>query len=159
MTLAALEIHVAEAMAARLAALADEQGEPLFAAVLSALEVAALTTWPRTPAALVLPISDEAEESTTRKVERAPVQHFVRLGVAYLVSAPNDRTGARGRERLSPVLAAARRALAGWQPPGQREVLEFRRGRLVGAEDGRVQWTDEFEIRRVASAGVVEVAP
>lgn len=62
----------------------------------------------------------------------------------------------RGKDRVSPVLAAARLALAGWQPPGQREVLSFRRGRLVAAVDGRVQWLDEYEIRRVASAGVIE---
>ena len=129
---------------------------PVFAAVLSALDTAALTAWPKTPAALVLPISDEAEESTTRRVENAPVQHVVRVGVSVMVAAPNDRGGARGRERLSALLARARQALAGWTPPGQREVLSFRRGRLVSLEDGRMQWLDEYEIRRVARAGVVE---
>ena len=52
----------------------------------------------------------------------------------------------------------ARQALAGWAPPGQREVLSFRRGRLVSLEDGRLQWLDEYEIRRIARAGVVEAA-
>ena len=155
--LAALEIHVADAMAARLASLEGEGGAPLFAAVLSALDAAALTAWPKTPAALVLPVSDEAEESTTRRVENAPVQHVVRIGVSLMLAAPNDRSGARGRERLSPLLARARRGLAGWTPPGQREVLSFRRGRLVSLEDARLQWLDEYEIRRVARAGVVEV--
>ena len=156
MTLAALEMHLADAMAARLAALAGEDGAPLFAAVLSALDTAALTTWPKTPAALVLPVSDEAEESTTRRVENAPVQHVVRVGVSVMVAVPNDRTGARGQARLSALLAHARQALSGWAPPGQREVLSFRRGRLVSLEDARVQWLDEYEIRRVARAGVVE---
>ena len=157
MTLVALEMHLADAMAERLAALtADDGGDPVFAAVLSALDTAALTAWPKTPAALVLPISDEAEESTTRRVENAPVQHLVRVGVSVMVAAPNDRGGARGRERLSALLARARQALAGWTPPGQREVLSFRRGRLVSLEDGRMQWLDEYEIRRVARAGVVE---
>jgi len=73
-----------------------------------------------------------------------------------MVAAPNDRSGARGRARLSALLAHARQALAGWAPPGQREVLSFRRGRLVSLEDGRMQWLDEYEIRRVARAGVVE---
>ncbi len=156
MTLAALEIHLADAIAVRLAGLVDDDDAPLFAAVLSALDTAALTAWPRMPAALVLPVSDEAEESTTRRVESAPVPHVVRIGVSLMVAAPNDRTGARGRERLSSLLAEARQALAGWAPPGQREVLSFRRGRLVSLEDGRVQWLDEYEIRRVARAGVVE---
>ena len=156
MTLVALEMHLADAMAERLAALTAEDGAPVFAAVLSALDTAALTAWPKTPAALVLPISDEAEESTTRRVENAPVQHVVRVGVSVMVAAPNDRGGARGRERLSALLARARQALAGWAPPGQREVLSFRRGRLVSLEDGRMQWLDEYEIRRVARAGVVE---
>ena len=156
MTAAALEFHVADAIAERLSALDGDDGAPLFAAVLSALESAALTSWPKAPAALVLPISDEADESTTRRVEWEPVQHSVRIGVAVIVRAPNDRTGATGRERLSPVLAAARLTLAGWRPPGQREVLSFLRGRLVAAEDARVQWLDEYQIRRVASAGVIE---
>ena len=156
MTLAALEMHLADAMAERLAALAAEDGAPVFAAVLSALDAAVLTAWPKTPAALVLPISDEAESSTTGRVESAPVQHVVRIGVSVMVSAPNDRGGVRGRERLSALLARARQALAGWAPAGQREVLSFRRGRPVSLEDGRLQWLDEYEIRRVARAGVVE---
>ena len=156
MTLAALEMHLADAMAAQLAALETDDDAPAFSAVLSALDTAALTAWPKTPAALVLPISDEAEGSTTRRVEGAPVQHVVRVGVSIMVAAPNDRGGARGRERLSALLARARQALSGWAPPGQREVLSFRRGRLVSLEDGRLQWLDEYEIRRVARAGVVE---
>ena len=156
MTLAALEMHLADAMAERLTALEGEDGAPVFAAVLSALDTAALTAWPKTPAALVLPVSDEAEESTTRRVENPPVQHVVRVGVSVMVAAPNDRSGARGRGRLSALLAHARQALAGWTPPGQREVLSFRRGRLVSLEDGRLQWLDEYEIRRIARAGVVE---
>ena len=158
MTLAALEMHVADAMAERLAALQAEDGAAVFAAVLSALDTAALTAWPKMPAALVLPVSDEAEESTTRRVEKAPVQHVVRVGVSVMVAAPNDRTGTRGRVRLSALLAQARQALAGWAPPGQREVLSFRRGRLVSLEDGRLQWLDEYEIRRVARAGLVETS-
>ena len=156
MTFAALEMHLADAMAERLAALTAEDGAAAFAAVLSALDTAALTARPRTPAALVLPISDEADESTTRRVENPPVQHVVRVGVSVMVAAPNDRTGARGRGRLSGLLAQARQALAGWTPPGQREVLSFRRGRLVSLEDGRLQWLDEYEIHRIARAGVVE---
>ncbi len=156
MTAAALEFHLAYAMAARLVALEGEDGAPLFATVLSTYDAAALASWPKTPAALVLPISDEANEDITRRIEQAPVEHFVRIGVAVIVAAPNDRTGARGRDRLSPLLAQVRQALAGWRPPAMREVLSFRRGRLVAAEDGRVQWTDEFEIRRMARAGVIE---
>lgn len=155
--LEALEFHIAEAMAARLAALAGDDGAPIFADVLTAMDTSTLARWPKTPAALVLPISDEADESTTRRVENAPVNHFVRIGVSVIVAAPNDRTGKRGVDRTSPVLAQARQALAGWQPPGQREVLAFLRGRLIAADNGRVQWTDEFEIRRVARAGTIEV--
>ena len=156
MTAAALEFHVAEAMAARLAALEGDGGAPLFADVLTAMDASALTGWPKTPAALVLPVSDEADEDTTRRVAQAPVQHFVRIGVAIIVRAPNDRTGKLGVDRTSPVLAQARRALAGWRLPEQREVLSFRRGRLVSAADGRVQWIDEYELRRVARAGVID---
>ena len=86
------------------------------------------------------------------------MQHVVRVGVSLMVAAPNDRGGARGRERLSALLTRARQALAGWAPPEQREVLSFRRGRLVSLEDGRLQWLDEYEIRRVARAGVIEAA-
>ncbi len=43
MTLAALEMHLADAMAERLAALTGDDGAAVFAAVLSALDTAALT--------------------------------------------------------------------------------------------------------------------
>ena len=49
MTLAALEMHLADAMAERLTALMAEDGEAVFAAVLSALDTAALTAWPNDP--------------------------------------------------------------------------------------------------------------
>ena len=117
MTLLALEMHLADAMAERLAALTADGGDPVFAAVLSALDTAALTAWPKTPAALVLPISDEAEESTTRRVENAPVQHLVRVGVSVMVAAPNDRGGARGSG--SPPCSPA---------PGKRSPVGHRRG-------------------------------
>ena len=162
MTLAALEIHLADAMAERLAALKADDGAPVFAAVLSALDTAALTSWPKTPAALVLPISDEAEGSTTRRVEGTPVQHVVRVGVSLMVAAPNDPTTAAvragGGASLCPACSPApgRRSPAGRRLSSARWFCRFRRGRLVSLEDGRLQWLDEYEIRRVARAGVIE---
>ena len=114
MTLAALEICISPtpwpSASPRSRATAARPSSP---PLLSALDTAALTAWPKTPAALVLPVSDEADESTTRRVENPPVQHVVRIGVSIMVAAPNDRGDTRGRGRLSALLAQVRQALAG----------------------------------------------
>ena len=67
---------------------------------------------------------------------------------------PHRRRPAR---RLARLLGATRALLAGWTPavevdgedvPVSRETLQFRRGRLVGIDGGRVEWSDEYTLRR-----------
>ena len=136
----AIEFIAIEAITARL------EAAGLYKEVLGALDAAALSAAPRTPAAFVLPLAEDAAESVAPAVEAT---QFVTatIGVQTLLSAPNDRGGARARGELSALLAASRELLAGWRPPGAREVLAFHRGRLIGIDGGYVEWRDEYRLR------------
>ena len=160
----AFEIYLVDRIADRLRELTNPPGGEnaalFFKAVLGTLEAAVLETWPQTPTAVVLPLADDADESVAPLVEEAAQQYLVTIGVSILVAAPNDRKGALGLERLSPALAYARAALSGWAPGGlldNRLTLSYRRGRLLRADGGRVQWQDEYQMSRWArGGGVVE---
>ena len=150
MTARAIEFRAVDAIIARL----EETG--IYREVLGALDVAALSSWPRTPAAFVLPVAEDATDSVAPAIQAT--QHTTAtIGVQTLLSAPNDRTGGRTRDELSEVLAASRAALAGWTPEGAREVLQFRRGFLIGIDGGRVEWRDEYHLRWW-TAGIVRDA-
>lgn len=135
----AAELSAVAAVAARL----GEAG--VYEEVLGVLDAAGGVS-PRTPAAFVLPLAEDAAESVAPAV-RAVQYTTATIGVQSVISAPNDRTGARARDELSALLAASRAALAGWKPPGGREVLRFYRGRLLGIDGGRVFWLDEYRLR------------
>lgn len=138
----AAELSAVAAVAA-VAARLEEAG--IYEEVLGVLDAAGGVS-PRTPAAFVLPLAEDAAESVAPAV-RATQYTTATIGVETVVSAPNDRTGARARDELSALLAASRAAIAGWKPPGAREVLRFHRGRLLGIDGGRVFWRDEYRLR------------
>ena len=149
MTAQALEFVAVSAIIERL------EAAGIYREVLGVLDVAALSDWPRTPAAFVLPLAEDAADSVAPAI-RATQQTTDTIGVETLVAAPNDRTGGRVRDRLSEILGASRAALAGWKPEGAREVLQFHRGFLIGIDGGRVAWRDEYRLKRwVESAGIV----
>ena len=127
------------------------EGSGIYNEVLGVLDAAALGAWPRSPAAFVLPLSEDAADSVAPAVQ-ATQQIMATIGVQTLLSAPNDRTGGRAHDELSEVLATSRAALAGWTPGGAREVLQFRRGFLIGIDGGRVEWRDEYRMRWWASS-------
>ena len=147
MTAQAIEFRAVAAIVERL----ERSG--IYQEVLGALDVAALSSWPRTPAAFVLPLAEDAADSVAPAIQ-ATQQTTATIGVQTLLSAPNDRTGGRARDELSEVLAASRAALVGWTPEGAREVLQFRRGFLIGIDGGRLEWRDEYRLRWWISAGV-----
>ncbi len=146
--LQALEFVTVAAIVARL------EAAGIYKEVLGALDVAALSSLPRTPAAFVLPLAEDAADSVAPAIQ-ATQQTTATIGVQSLLSAPNDRSGARARDELAEVLAASRAALAGWTPEGAREVLQFRRGFLVGIDGGRLEWRDEYRLRWWASSAGV----
>ncbi len=145
MTAPAIEFRAVAAIVGRL------EATGIYREVLGALDVAALSSWPRTPAAFVLPLAEDAADSVAPAIQAT--QHTTAtIGVQTLMSAPNDRSGTRARDELAEVLAASRAALAGWTPEGAREVLQFRRGFLIGIDGGRVEWRDEYRLRWWVSA-------
>ena len=154
----AIEIGLVEQTAARLMEFdGDADGGALFAEVLGVLDAAAADKPPRAPAAIVAPSALRADEPVSRVVAHAPQRFALTIAVVHIVAAPNDRQGSRARDRLSEALTRSRRALSGWGPPGQREVLALRRGRLLDVAGGRVSWADEYEIAQwTVSGGVAE---
>ena len=157
----AIEFHAAEQVRLRLAGLEDGGGRVFLSATLAVDEPGdGAAAPPRTPAVVVAPLGNSAEEIVARRVESAPQRHAVRITAAHFIQAPNDRDGSRAHARLSRVLAASRRALAGWRPDGQREVLMFRGGRLLVEDGGNFAWADVYEIGAwTRHGGVVEAAP
>lgn len=128
--------------------LARRERTPPFGEVLGALEAAALKTWPKVPAAIVTPLTEDAPEGVAPSVGAVQLVEST-IAVTVIVAAPNDRTGATRRDELSALVGGARAMVAGWKPAGARETLQFRRGRLVGLDGGRVEWRDEFSLRHV----------
>lgn len=130
--------------------LEERERTPPFGKVLGALEAAALKTWPQVPAAIVTPLAEDAPEGVAPAVGAVQLVEST-IAVTVIVAAPNDRTGATRRDELSALVGGARAMVAGWRPEGARETLQFRRGRLVGLDGGRVEWRDEFSLRHVRS--------
>ncbi|WP_420585833.1 phage tail terminator protein [Ruegeria sp.] len=114
--------------------------------VLGALEAAALSAWPQTPAAIVTPLADDAPEGVAPNA--GAIQQVTSIiAVTLIIAAPNDATGASRRDELGALLGGVRMMVAGWQPDGARETLQFRRGRLAGLDGGRIEWREEYSLR------------
>ncbi len=148
-----LETHAIEFLAvAATAARLKEAG--IYKEVLGALDTAALKDYPQTPAAAVLPLTDDAAEDVAPKIG-ATQRYKSIIAVQTMLSAPNDRSGTRAHNELSEILGEVRALISGWKPPGSSEVMQFRRGRLLRVDGGRVEWRDEYELLWWAgSAGV-----
>lgn len=154
---AALELYLVEQATERLIAFDATEGK-LFAEILGVVEAAGYAEQPRTPAAVIAPIAERGDEAVAPRVPDSPQRFTVTIGVVHVVQAANDRKGDRARDRLSRALTRSRRALAGWQPPGQREAMTLRRGRIVRVDGGRVSWVDEYEIGHWPSQGGIAAA-
>ena len=154
---AALELYLVEQATERLINFDAAEGK-LFAEILGVVEAAGYAEQPRTPAAVIAPIAERGDEAVAPRVPESPQRFTVTIGVVHVVQAANDRKGDRARDRLSRALTRSRRALAGWQPPGQREAMTLRRGRIVRVDGGRVSWVDEYEIGHWPSQGGIAAA-
>ena len=121
----------------------DEAG--IYRNVLGALDASALKTWPKTPAVFVVPLAETVADSLA---PRAGAVQRVETTVAIqtLIAAPNDPTGRKARTELANVLGASRGVLSGWCPEGAAEALTWRRGLLLGLENGRLEWRDEYAL-------------
>ena len=112
----------------------------------------------RTPVA-ALGLIEERTDEFYRRSNREPwrlgkdgaVQRLeATLGVLIVVSAKNDPggVGTKKAARLEPLRDAVRRVLLGWTPDvapeTQPEPLMLMQGRLVGLQDGRLWWQEDY---------------
>lgn len=121
------------------------------AAVLAALDVAALQdVSPTPPAVLVAPssVAIGADAAATAGVEGAPQAHDITLVVHTIVAAPNEVIPeGKTRDEAGWLLYAVRRALTNWTPDGWFERLQYAGGRLVSLDGACMEWADEFRGR------------
>ena len=143
---------------------------PALRLVAGAGEYAALQQLPpseKMPAAYVLPMDDTgrpnglASALVRQQVER-------RITIVLMTRNLRDSRGENAAEQLEPLLAAIRANLVGWTPvlaaqPAQGaqminpEAMEFRRGRLIGIDEGVLSWSEEYAcsaVLRVSFSGV-----
>ncbi len=143
---------------------------PALRTVAGAGEYAALKEIPareKMPAAFVLPMDDSGQPNRmASQVLRQQVDR--RISVVLLTRNASDTRGEKAAELLEPTVALIRAALVGWTPvlavqPAEGaalsspEPLEFRRGRLIGIEDGVLSWSEEYACRAVLSVTPSEV--
>ncbi len=112
---------------------------------LSAELLAAQESLRTTPAAFVVPISDNpASRPGTGNTIRS---QNVNATVAVVLAVSNSRGSSSGSE-ASTDLQAIRRAvmdsLIGWQPPGADLGISYAGGRAFAFKDSTVWWTDRF---------------
>ncbi len=123
-----------------------------YVVALGALDVAGLARNLKSPAAVVVPTSEDAAESVAPQATVAPQYTRMIIAVETLIKAPNDRTGTGSRGRLGEVIGQSRALCAGWRPvradgsaiPGVRQALQLRRGALVEIDGSWVAWRDEY---------------
>ena len=114
------------------------------------------TTPPAIPAVVVFVAGDDATESNAP--EAGVLQRVTAtLAVAHVIPARNTKRNAGGPavDPMAQLTGLTRAQLNGWRPPGppgRRDSLAFRRGRLTAIADGRAVWQDEYTISwRVAA--------
>ncbi|MCY4548122.1 MAG: hypothetical protein OXC28_07130 [Defluviicoccus sp.] len=134
-----------EAVRGRIAA-----GDTGFRSVESTLE-AARNRAPRTPAAIVYPLADDAGENLGGRAT-AVQRVTARLAVLHIVAAPNDPQGAKARAELGLLVGAIRALLLGWTPDGAAAPLRLVGGSLEDVVDGRVFWSDRYAVDWVLDA-------
>lgn len=99
-----------------------------------------------TPSAFVLPLAEAGDgmgllSSTGQRLTLA-------FGVVHCLSNRRDAQGGAAMDDLATHRAALKTALIGWVPNAATgEAVNFKAGRLLKMDgDGRLWWTDEFEL-------------
>lgn len=105
-----------------------------------------------TPAVVVFLAGDDATESVAPEVGALQRVRAI-LAVVHVIDARNTPRGAGGPavDPLAALAGRTRGALNGWRP-ARRDTLALTRGRLLGIEDGRAIWQDEYAVSWRAAA-------
>lgn len=122
------------------------QQAPSLAHVAGGVSLAALKSVPsRTPAAFVLPVSEQAGPNTsgTLEVNQRIVRRFA---VIVVVRDVRDATGEAAYDGgLSQARGEIDAALVGWAPEPGAGLVTRAGGRLLSFSSGALWWQDEFE--------------
>lgn len=100
---------------------------------------------PLLPALFVMPLADRAELSQNTGVHS---QYITRaFAVVQVLDNRNDATGKNALNVLDDFNAQVRDVLVGWVPdPDVGEPVQFTGGRVLRFDDGRLWWSDEFQV-------------
>lgn len=109
------------------------------------LDAALKSSLPILPALFVMPLVDGAQLSKNTGVHS---QYITRaFAVVQVLSNVRDATGKAALFDLDAANAQVRAALIGWVPdPTVGEPVQFTGGRVLKFEDGRLWWSDEFQV-------------
>jgi len=90
-----------------------------------------------TPAAWVVPIGEDAEpaEHMTGGLRQRVAET---VGIILVHSVAGDSTGAKARAVIDGCADLVKTGLIGWAPLAGIDPFEFRRARLIGAQNGAV---------------------
>lgn len=100
---------------------------------------------PLLPALFVMPLADRAELSKNTGVHS---QYITRaFAVVQVLDNRNDATGKNALNVLDDFNAQVRDLMVGWVPDSAvGEPVQFTGGRVLRFEDGRLWWSDEFQV-------------
>ncbi len=106
-----------------------------------------------TPSAFVLPLAETGEGIGVLGGAEQRLTH--NFGVVHVISNRRDvKGGSASLDDLTQLRANLKTALIGWVPDATNgEAVTFTSGRLLNMDgDGRLWWTDEFQLKDYWSA-------
>lgn len=109
------------------------------------LDAALQSKLPILPACFVMPLVDTAKPGRLTSVHS---QYLTRaFAVVQVLSNRRDTPGKAALFDMDAANAEVRAALIGWVPdPEVGEPVQFTGGRVLKFEDGRLWWSDEFQV-------------
>lgn len=133
----------------RLAAL-EVDGKKLFRNIEQAVDASTIldNTQVKADGAFVVPIDDGAQsnERTTGRFSQLIRERF---GVLIACRSINDPLGSNVNRRLATMKKQVRAALAGYEPGGSYESIQFEQGSLFEFRKGGVLWIEEYSVEYI----------
>lgn len=133
----------------RLAAI-EVDGNKLFRNIEQAVDASTIldNTQVKADGAFVVPIDDGAQsnERTTGRYSQLIRERF---GVLIACRSINDPLGSNVNRRLAAMKKQVRAALAGFEPGGSYESIQFEQGSLFEFRKGGVLWIEEYSVEYI----------
>ncbi|MRJ40825.1 MULTISPECIES: phage tail terminator protein [Idiomarina] len=133
----------------RLAAI-QVDGNKLFRNIEQAVDASTIldNTQVKADGAFVVPIDDggQSNERTTGRYSQLIRERF---GVLIACRSINDPLGSNVNRRLATMKKQVRAALAGFEPGGSYESIQFEQGSLFEFRKGGVLWIEEYSVEYI----------